>query len=332
LATALQPGDGEPAGSSPQLQTVLSRAGAEATEKGLEAQLFQLFGVGKEEGRDLPVAAVTHAFDGGAASGWLIRCDPVHLVPGHNSLLLAGGEDLEITIDEAAAFTVELERFYAHRGWRFEALHPNRWYLSLPEAPSLQTHSLPDTLGHSVEHHLPFGNDARRWHSLLAEVQMFLHASSLNRQRESSGRPVVNSLWFWGGGFLPRCEDNTPWRRVWSNEPVGCGLARMSAVPCSAVPGTAGEWLRQAEPGEHLVVLDEGRYIPRFETWEGWKHHLRYLDTTWFSPLREGLKQGVLEELTLFTGSGRRFRITRRTLRHWWRRRRPLESLLGGGR
>ncbi len=330
LDAALRPGDGEP-GGSPLLQTMLSRAGAEATEKGLEAQLFQLFGVEKAAGNDLPVAAVTYPYDGGNRPGWHLRCDPVHLVPGHNSLLLAGSEDLDISPEESAAFIEELGRLYGDRGWHFEALHPHRWYLTLPEPPSLQTHPLPTVQGHSIEHHLPLGEDAPRWHTLLAEIQMVLHASPLNRRRESSGKPIVNSLWFWGGGPPPRCGA-VSWSRVWSDEPLGGGFAEMVGVPHSPMPRSAMQWLRQAGAGAHLLVLDEARYIPRFGPLEQWLRYLGQLETTWFSPLLAALKQGELEELELFAGSGHRFRITRRSLRRWWRRRRPLEVLLRDGR
>ncbi len=310
------------------LQTLLARSAAEKLPfSGLEAQLFHLFEAGVP-GKDLPVAALTYLLDSGKrSSGWRIRCDPVNLVPGHNSLILAGSENLDVSDEETDIIIGQLNEFYSEKGWHFEALTASRWYLSLAEPPGLQTCPLPDVLGFSIEQYLPRGEDAGDWHVKLAEIQMLLHGSEVNHRRESCGKPVINSLWFWGGGTLP-VVDGGRWDCVWSNDVVSRALASVAAVHHRPVPESASQWLKSAPEGEQLLVLDCGRYISRFGDQFAWLELLQLLDKNWFAPLLMALKKGELDSLDLYTGGDRVFHITRRSLRRWWRRRRDILSRL----
>ncbi len=328
-ANGAEPPPAEAAPALDALRTLLSRASvSELAVSGMEAQLFRLFAAGTPD-EELPVAAVTHVLDSGeSAPGWRMRCDPVHLVPGHNSLVLAGSEELEITSEESDAIVAELNEFYGGKGWRFEATHPVRWYLTLPRAPRLQTHPLPEVMGRSIDRYLPLGEDAAEWHALLVELQMFLHGSRVNLQRESCGKPAINSLWFWGGGILPAVESSF-WDTVWSNELVGRALAGITDTPCRAVPESGHQWLKEATTGEHLLILDRGRYIPRFEERFTWLELLQQFDEQWFSPLLAALKKGELEHLEIYTGNNQLFRLTRRSLWRLWRSRPDIVMLLG---
>ncbi len=323
------PSGKEEAGIRPvALQRLLSRATFEKFPvTGLERQLFHLFGFPLRDG-ELPVAELTYAFDGGERPGSRLRCDPVHLVPGHNSLVLSAGGALNLSLDECACLAAELERAYSDLDWHFEALTPERWYLTLPEAPRLRTHPLSDVVGRSIEHYLPKGQDAKKWHARIAEVQMLLHDSPVNREREMRGAPKINSLWFWGEGVLP--ESQKPgWQGVWSDEPVARALAESSGVPCFPVPGDAAEWLAADVSGEHLLVLDRERYLHRFQERAVWLEWLSNLEERWFSPLLGALQRGRLARLTMIGEGDRAFRLDRRAMRRWWRRRRPVEQLLG---
>lgn len=48
-----------------------------------------------------------------------------------------------------------------------------------------------------------FFPESKSLHSMLSEVQMFLHDHGVNAERASRGLMPVNSLWFWGGGIAP---------------------------------------------------------------------------------------------------------------------------------
>ncbi|HFC52943.1 MAG TPA: hypothetical protein ENJ43_00745 [Gammaproteobacteria bacterium] len=332
LAPPPQGGDADPAVFSglKALRTLLSRAEREKLPcSGLEAQLLWMFHVAAPADADLPIAALTRALDTGSdAPGWFMRCDPAYLVPGHNNLLLAASDALEIAEQEREEIGALLNRCYADAGWSFETPTATRWYLRLPEPPRVRTHPLPEVLGCSIEGRLPFGEDASRWHAVLAEVQMLLHGCGVNRAREARGEPLINSLWFWGGGTIPPSDPTTDHDTVWSDDPLGRALADRAGVPCRPVPSSYREWVAQAAAGEHLLVLNEGRYAGRFEGVAGWLNALERMERGWFAPLLADLKRGGVERLEIVGGGGRAFRVTRRCLWRRWRRARDIMALL----
>ncbi len=321
--------DPETAPAVKALCTMLSRARrGELRCSGLDAQLLRMFGISAADG-ELPVAPLTRSLDiGGDAPAWCLRCDPVHLVPGHNSLLLAASDGLDISVGEREEIGVALNRFYSAAGWLFETPTATRWYLTLPHPPRLRTHPLPQLLGHSIEGHLPGGEDGPHWRKVLAEVQMLLHDIPVNRRREQRGQPVINSLWFWGGGTLPSV-DSGRWEMLWSGHPLGRALAERAGLGCRPVPAGAVAWLEQSSSGTHLLVLEEGRHTGRFGGYDAWLELLQRLEREWFAPLLEALKGGALESLTIVAGSGREFHVTRRSLWRRWRLVRTIGRLLG---
>lgn len=50
---------------------------------------------------------------------------------------------------------------------------------------------------------LPFGKDALKWHSLINEIQMYLHNAPINKIRMDKNKLPINSIWFSGGGVFP---------------------------------------------------------------------------------------------------------------------------------
>jgi len=309
------------------LEKVLARADRlnAARVAGLERQLFNLFGM--ETGLEPPVAAVTRVFDTGRVeTGWWLRADPVHLRVDRDRLVLADNETLHISQQEADSLIGEILQVFAADGWRLEAPHPNRWYLGLPEVPEIQTHAMPDVVGQDIRAHLPTGPRAKEWHRILNEVQMLLHASPINTERAARGELVINSLWFWGGGSLP-APPTKPWAQVWSVEPVGLGLARLSATPYAPLPANGMAWLQQATtPGRHLAILDQGRGAIQYGDIQGWYEFLRRLEAEWIEPMLTGLRQKQVQSVTLYGDNGAGFYLTAKHLRRWWRRRRPLQN------
>src|SRR6266516_108636 len=58
---------------------------------------------------------------------------------------------------------------------------------------------------------------------------MVLHSHAVNEAREARGEPAVNSVWFWGGGRVPRVATER-WHSVSADEPLALGLARAAAM------------------------------------------------------------------------------------------------------
>ncbi len=312
----------------PALETLLGRADRRDTGRGgREVRLFALFDAPPDAEHDPPVAAVTYAADTGhPPPGPCLRADPVHLLPDRDQLVLLDAANLALRETEARDLVDELNAVYATDGWRFEAPHPQRWYLHLPQQPRLKTWPLSAVNGQPIGQRLPGGEQGKAWHGIMNEIQMLLHTSGVNRQREAEGRLAVSSLWFWGGGEVPLLPAPR-WTRLWSGDPVASGLARLTGVAHGPVPADAPAWLSQmGEGGEHLLVLDSLDSALQQQGGEAWWTALQAFERQWIEPLLAALRDRRLDSLSLDDAEGHSHRLTRRGLRRWWRRRRPLTS------
>jgi hypothetical protein len=290
--------------------------------------LFALFGMPEEAIGDLPVAAVSYLGESGNRfSGYCLRADPVHLTPDRDQLVLAGPEVLALSIVEAQTLVEEINRVIAADGWRLEAQTPQRWYLHLPQSPSLRTCNLSQVRGHAISAFLPYGRDGKRWHGILNEIQMILHASPVNRERQANRKLPVSSLWFWGGGELPAPDPQQArrWAGVWSDEPLSTGLARLGGAPVHRLPANATDWLQQAgDAGEHLLVLDGLQPIWDAHDTAARRETLRMLQMEWFQPLLTALQKSGIATLNFYTCNRRRFTLTRHALWRVWRYNKKL--------
>jgi hypothetical protein len=318
----------------PALETFLARADRRPqAAHGTEARVFALFGVEPEEGVDQPVAAVTRVLDLGIIdNGWWLRADPVHLVPDRDRLILHDSHWFDLTQDEATRLAAEIAETYAADGWILKAPRPSRWYLKPPRAPRLSTTPLPQVVGRDIHPHLPQGRDGKAWHTLLNELQILLHTAQVNSEREQAGKPTINSLWFWGGGRLPKVRPAT-WSQVWSLEPLSLGLARLCEIPAAAPPDSFPAWERQSETqsgGAHLVVLDEARASLQYGDRARWQEAIRRLERDWFVPMLAALGSRRLQALTLLDEAGPAYELTPHSARRWWRWRRPAAQYAHG--
>jgi hypothetical protein len=292
-----------------------------------ETALFRLFGV-ETQGQELPVAPLSYALESGhAPQGWCMCADPVLLVPGQTSLMLmADGAQIRLSMEEATALVTDLNRHFAELGLQFEAPSPEHWYV-FSDWEQVRTTPLSQVRGRSVTGRLPEGDDGVRWNGILAELQMLLHGHGLNRQRAEKGLPQVNSVWFWGGGRMPPLP-KADWERVWSDETLPMALARAAGVARADRPADGREWLARAEPGRHLLLLgDLAGQLPDIPQ-GAWAEVMARMETAWWGPLFQAMRNGELESLYLYPLNGRRYVIDRKAARRWWRRARPWPELL----
>jgi len=290
-----------------------------------EQALFRLFGY---EIPELPVAPLSYALEtGNEPEAWCMRADPVLLVPGQTSLMLmASGGELQLTPVEADTVMDDLNRHFGEMQLRFEAPTAEHWYVFGP-MEAVRTTPLSRVRGRSVTGRLPQGPDGVHWNGVLAELQMLLHTHPVNLARAERGAPQINSVWFWGGGRMPQLRGDG-WTRVWSDRSLPRALARASGGEYAGRPEDAGEWLSRAEPGRHLLLLDDlAAQLPDIPQ-EAWGGVMAGLERDWWRPLWRALRGGGLESVTLYPLNGQLLHIDRRGARRWWRRPRPWGSLL----
>jgi len=315
------------AGSFRALETMLARSERResVSPPGYEEGLFALFDLQSEKETDLPVAAVTRMTDMGVIDNdWWLRADPVHLALERDRLVLADAQRLDISPEEAHRLVAEIMEVFTADGWLLKAPCPERWYLKPPRTPEMITTSLTQVVGRDVHPFLPRGPDGKTWHTTLNEIQILLHATTVNSEREQQGKAPINSLWFWGGGRLPRIRP-VSWTRVWSNEPVSLSLAKLSGTPCGDAAAGFEDWHGQVdEPGEYLVVLDEAYGATLYNDAPQWVDILNRWEKIWMTPLLQALKSGSIASVNLLTDRGDRFSLSTQQARRWWRIRRPL--------
>lgn len=332
LFSAPRNSDG-PENSFPALETLLIRSEQKKRDAlpGYEEGLFALFGLRQEENTDLPVAAVTRMLDMGVIDNdWWLRADPVHLSLEGDRLILTDAQRLNVTREDANRLVAEIMEVFSADGWLLKAPRPERWYLKPARIPKITTTSLSRVAGRDIHPFLPCGLDGKSWHTTLNEIQILLHTTAVNSEREQSGKLPINSLWFWGGGQLPRIT-SVSWTQVWSNEPISLSLARLSGTPGEGVPDGFGDWCRRADkPGEHLIVLDQAQCAVLNADSAQWNDILHGLEINWMSPLLKALKSGVIASIRFITDTDIDFSLTSREARRWWRRPRPLTAYRAG--
>lgn len=306
-----------PGRRAPMLEAVLARAQPlVAPPSGLEQRLFHLFDIPIPADADLPIAAVTRLAETGRADeDWWLCADPVYLlVEGAHLILIDRIADLPAA--EAQALAQEILAVFGAEGWRLETAPGGHWYLQPGQTPAPQTHPLEAVRGRDVHGFLPGGLEGRRWHGILNEIQMLLHASPVNAAREAHGVSPVNSLWFWGGGRLP-APVQSRWAGLWSGHALSRGLAMRTGSPVADLPVSAVDWLQRASAGEHLLVLDADVLAGDVAC--------KAFEDAWIAPLLKALQARDLSRMVLLGDRGRAFAIEGADLRRWWRRRRPLQ-------
>jgi hypothetical protein len=113
-------------------------------------------------------------------------------------------------------------------GITLQSDHPERWYIALNEPLKFGFTPLEEALGMDMADVLPEQPESLRWRRIMSEIQIALHASSVNLRRRQTGRQSVNSFWFWGGGFIPNAAAQGVFSTVYSDNPVTAGLAMIS--------------------------------------------------------------------------------------------------------
>ncbi|MDD2744708.1 MAG: hypothetical protein PHV02_20805 [Rhodocyclaceae bacterium] len=258
-----------------------------------ETSLGQLFGL-----NDAPFGALRLLGEGHAPAreGHWLCADPVHLRFHQERIILADAGAFELDDAEAQALTASLNQEFADIG-QFHVASAKRWYMRLNVAVDHPVEPISSVAGRRVDGELT-GNalPLTRW---LNEVQMFLHGHPVNEKRESQGKPVINSLWLWGGGKLDEAQCAAGHSAIFSDNPLAIGIASAAGIPLHAKPANLAALLAQAEAGDNpLFVFDQLLSDILYENSEGWRDDFNALENDWFLPLKNALGKQV-DRITL---------------------------------
>ena len=252
---------------------------------------------------------------------WL-SADPVHLQVNRDQLILLAPEALSITSAEAGSLCAALNRHFVTDGFIFVAPHPHRWYLKTAVPARIHTSGLTRAAGQDVDRMLPQGEDRLAWHRIFNEVQMVLHEHPINEERERRGALPINSLWFSGGGILPRAC--TSFQAVVGSSALARGMSKLTAIPFTATEkgiaanGASAVLIELCDAATASLCLDP----------VAWKHALEVLEQRWIKPISRMLKKGRIRQIVIATvadGRSYEWTICRTNLWRWWR---PAASMV----
>ncbi|MDH3761646.1 MAG: hypothetical protein OEU50_11745 [Gammaproteobacteria bacterium] len=199
------------------LRLANTRANSAFTIDAMLRQLLALDSSAAETASSLPLAQAYAAPERRKSNRQLLF-RAVHLRPDlHNAIIVPISHDREDLHDIIILINDLYDIFNVDCD--ISAIDEGMFLMDLKafEAPAHYPHIL-SVLGKPANPYIEQSRQHLQWYKLLNEMQMFLHAHDLNRDRERRGRLAINSLWFWGGGRVP---DNVDSRLAWyCDDPV----------------------------------------------------------------------------------------------------------------
>lgn len=284
----------------PALERMLARGESVGSRLPAES-LAPFFGL---EPRQLAPAPFMHLADGGSADGdYRLSAGFVHLAPDRDRLVLMPESVLQASDEERTALAAAFNAMYSAEGWKLEVNSQGRAYLRCPKPLDTVTHEPEAIAGQPVLEYMPAGADAVTLKQLMNEIQMLFHTHGVNVAREEAGRPLINSLWLWGGGTLPKRGVPHASVKVMSDLPLARGLAVWAGIKPEAPA------IHEVRP-DHLVALEAADVVS--------------LERDWFAPLFAQLKSGKLKKLSVYLGGVGIFELDSAAARRFWRRARPM--------
>lgn len=299
----------------------------------MESWLCQTFGVTKQQ--NWPVAPITlqaeESDEINTGKDYWLRVDPVHLRLEQNHILLADSQVFKLKMEESRLFTDTLNKHFAKDGLTFLPLDAKRWYIRGRQTPDLIMQPLSEVAGKNINNLLPTGSDSMTWHSLSNEIQMLLHEHPVNEARQVRNELVINGVWFWGGGTMPKVN-TTIYNEICGDDPLSRALALASETTHAQLPPDADSWLQNRMSGNYLLVLDTLKNKVQYKDIYGWQESIRELEQNWLAPLCKALKRGQIDRLMLIDTNETNTiesTLTRVHLKKFWRRIKPLSGYAG---
>jgi len=275
---------------------------------------FALFGIEPEE--LLPVAALTHVSDRNTAPDddyyWL-RSDPVTLWADMAQVFMTSHGFADLDPFERNEIENCIRTVLMEEGIDLHSDHPERWCIALNEPLDFEFTSLDDALGMDMVDAMPQHPEARFWRRILNEIQVALHNCPVNIRRRQRGKQEINSVWFWGGGFMPDASPHDLIETVYSNNPVTRGLAIINDSRLKSQRMAAQDDF--GRDGRSILIdwVAASRYaVEELEQLENLTRQLLTL-----------ADHGKLV-LFLYAGDGEGRKYDRKAHRRFWKRKSPL--------
>ena len=229
-----------------------------------------------------------------ASAAWVCVATPVHYEAEMSSVRLARDGILSLTAAAAETLVSDFNRVWKGSGIRMTAAR-TQLFCIFDRALEVVTRDPEDVLDRHIEEFLPSGADAARLRQLISETEMWLFDHEANRARIRQNLPVINGLWFWGGG-----------------------------APLAALPDIQGwaagndlffnafnfPWDEKFQSGVIAAAC-----VPGSDQWQA-------AESRWLRPAADMLRARRISRLQI-SAADRCFTVTAGGLRKFWRRRKP---------
>lgn len=311
---------------SPVLEKWLSRGLLEKSSN-QEDSVFSELGLSEYKSTDKPYAALSLLaessldVDVSAESYWL-RADPVNLQPDRDTALLAVHEELALTQDEANRLVEQINTHFIDEPWTLYTFAPHRWYLRLENPVDLKTIPLAKVLGEDINQFCSTGDDADYWFKIINELQMLLHGSNVNFERESRNIWTANSVWLWGGGCLPKSSLNAAYDKIITNNIFFAGVGYHCGFDILPLDDS---FLKTIQTDNNFIVLDMlSEQVQRRDLY-AFVQTLNKLEDDFLIHYNELLLNGSVGKIKIITDAGI-ITVTKKQLGHWWKRVKPFSG------
>lgn len=268
-----------------------------------------------------PVAVAARAFDDMPAGTPLCLAAPVHMLAGISRVHLPPGGRLVLDTLEERAWCAAFNQEFGSESVKLHVGAPGGgWLLQAPFAPGARDAG-PDVLaGEALMRQPATDENERLLRRLGTEVEMWLAAHELNREREARRVPVLNAIWFWDGGWAGSVPPVQGVAHVFGSLPGDAWLAGLARHAGTQVVPAAG-WhdiapLLAADAGvvpTSLIVLSPAQGVADGDFWQ-------MAEAQWFAPIADAAARDARLQCRLQIGP-RAWQIPDRSLLRWFRPR-----------
>ena len=231
----------------------------------------------------------------------------VHLQADSGRLLMFGDDGLEIDDTETQQWLEELRPIFAAHDIEIEALSAECCLLGLRRKPDSVFSAPQHVIGQDIHRYMPDGEDGAMWRSLVNEVQMQLHQSSVNTERQARGQKAVNSLWLWGDGDSVNLEHNV-WQCMVSDDATARLLAKRIGIN-KLISLAQGDQLFDQSHDYQLIVDTTMIGSTRRQDFDTWYSRLNLFIETIAEPVLQALNNKQLKEVQIYPVNGFYYRV-----------------------
>lgn len=267
---------------------------------------------------NLPFAS---AFDEEYSPSQSLLCQTVHLKPDMRNAFIFSLDDSDITTNQIAIIINDLKGYFK-QDFNLLNVDEKLWLMQLKECrvPVQYPHVL-SVIGRKADPFIQQSRENLQWYKLNNEIQMFMHSHEVNQKRLQDGLPVINSLWFFGGGEVST-PSNTDIRVFCDDFLVNAFLNRSGLV------AEDPQEIINANFEQNNIYLDL-RLLRALKGEQGFDMHsmLENIENSIFQPLVNNVGRGALK-LRLRVGHEFDFELSRLSSMKFWQKPANLMTVL----